>query len=80
MVAEIHANKAEMEATNEAKVCAASAILQARIKIAQEVMDPSSERYAFDVAARSRLFSSLPVMLNWNRCRLWRLVRVESRM
>ncbi|MFS8023869.1 hypothetical protein Hanom_Chr16g01456571 [Helianthus anomalus] len=46
MVAEIHANKTEMEATNEAKVCASRSILQARIKIAQEAMDPCFFRSA----------------------------------
>ncbi|KAJ0743967.1 hypothetical protein HanPI659440_Chr10g0382021 [Helianthus annuus] len=50
MVAEIQANKAEMEATDEAKVYVARAILQARIKIAQEDIDPGFDRSAWDVA------------------------------
>ncbi|MFS8022877.1 hypothetical protein Hanom_Chr16g01444701 [Helianthus anomalus] len=39
-----------MEATDEAKVCATHAILQARIKISQEAMDLGFDRSAWDVA------------------------------
>ncbi|KAJ0829312.1 hypothetical protein HanLR1_Chr00c0011g0689841 [Helianthus annuus] len=51
MVIEIKPNKAEIEATNEAKVCAACAILQERINIAQEAMDPDFDRSVWDVAS-----------------------------
>ncbi|KAJ0699659.1 hypothetical protein HanOQP8_Chr10g0358421 [Helianthus annuus] len=44
LMAEIQANKANMEATDEGKVYAARTILQARIKIAQEAMDPGFDR------------------------------------
>ncbi|KAF5757049.1 hypothetical protein HanXRQr2_Chr17g0822071 [Helianthus annuus] len=59
MVAEIQANKTEMEATDEAKVCASRAILQARIKIAQEAMDAGFDRSAWDVADWKQTFLEL---------------------
>ncbi|MFS7953314.1 hypothetical protein Hanom_Chr07g00617061 [Helianthus anomalus] len=59
MVAEIHANKAEMEATDEAKVCVAHAILHARIKIAQVGMDPGFDRSAWDVAGWKQILLEL---------------------
>ncbi|MFS8016470.1 hypothetical protein Hanom_Chr15g01369081 [Helianthus anomalus] len=44
MVAEIEANMVELEAAKEAKVCAAQTVLQARIKMADEAMDPTFDR------------------------------------
>ncbi|KAJ0728683.1 hypothetical protein HanLR1_Chr07g0244421 [Helianthus annuus] len=50
MFVEIGIHEAEMNATEDAKVCAARAILQARIKIAQEATDPSFDQSAWVVA------------------------------
>ncbi|MFS7936128.1 hypothetical protein Hanom_Chr05g00411791 [Helianthus anomalus] len=50
-VAEIEANKGEMEATDEAKVCAARTVFQARIRMAEEVVDPDSDKSTWDVAS-----------------------------
>ncbi|KAJ0561078.1 hypothetical protein HanHA300_Chr06g0218761 [Helianthus annuus] len=44
MVAEIESNKVELEAAEEAKVCVARTFLQARIKMAEEAMDPAFDR------------------------------------
>ncbi|KAJ0779751.1 hypothetical protein HanPI659440_Chr06g0229991 [Helianthus annuus] len=50
-MAKVGTNKAVMEATDEAKVCAARTILQARIRMAQEASDPDFDRSAWDVAS-----------------------------
>ncbi|MFS8019638.1 hypothetical protein Hanom_Chr15g01406081 [Helianthus anomalus] len=49
MLEEIEANKVELEATGEAKVCAARTILQDRIKMAEEAKDPIFDRSAWNV-------------------------------
>ncbi|KAM0041113.1 hypothetical protein Hdeb2414_s0011g00362491 [Helianthus debilis subsp. tardiflorus] len=50
-VAETEANKTEMEANDEAKVYAARTVLQARIRKAEEVVDPDPDRSTWDVAS-----------------------------
>ncbi|MFS8001592.1 hypothetical protein Hanom_Chr13g01192161 [Helianthus anomalus] len=47
----MQANKAEMETTDETKVCATRAILQVKIKMAQEVVDLDFDRSAWDVGS-----------------------------
>ncbi|MFS7955397.1 hypothetical protein Hanom_Chr07g00642131 [Helianthus anomalus] len=49
MVADIEANNVELEATKEAKVCAARTVLQARIKMAEEALDPAFDRLGWNV-------------------------------
>ncbi|KAJ0540049.1 hypothetical protein HanRHA438_Chr08g0367941 [Helianthus annuus] len=48
---EMGIHEAAMNATDEAKVCAARAILQDRIEMAQEAMDSSFDRATWEVAS-----------------------------
>ncbi|KAJ0649514.1 hypothetical protein HanOQP8_Chr15g0582071 [Helianthus annuus] len=50
MYAEIGIHEAQMNAIEDVKVYAARTVLQARIKIAQEAMDPAFDRSAWDIA------------------------------
>ncbi|KAJ0520644.1 hypothetical protein HanIR_Chr10g0461651 [Helianthus annuus] len=51
LMAEMGTNKAVMEATDEAKACSARTVLQARIRMAQEPIDPDFNKSAWDVAS-----------------------------
>ena len=50
MVTEMEVNKVQMEAVEDAKVCAARVILKAKITMAQQAMDPSFDRSEWDLA------------------------------
>ena len=50
LVDEVRANKERLEAAEEAKVCAAKVILQAKIRMAQEALDSTFDRADWDVA------------------------------
>ncbi|KAM0006550.1 hypothetical protein Hdeb2414_s0019g00547261 [Helianthus debilis subsp. tardiflorus] len=49
MFVEIGIHEAQINATENAKVCAARTVLQARIKMAEEAMDPTFDRSAWNV-------------------------------
>ncbi|MFS8016482.1 hypothetical protein Hanom_Chr15g01369201 [Helianthus anomalus] len=77
MVDEIEANMVELEAAKEAKVCAARTVLQARIKMTDEAMDPTFDRSAgtwMDGCWPSR---TLVLKLRRSRCCHWRVVQAE---
>ena len=50
MVMEMDASNAQMEAIEDAKVCAARVILKAKISMVQQAMDPSFDRSEWDLA------------------------------